>query len=315
MKSRKNTSRKTPASRPAITLREAIGSEDPNLRQVVAILAELSVVISSEIPNHFGLSQTYNVYGEKQEKLDIWANDLISQRLLRSGFVRQVASEELDRPLSASAGEFTAVFDPIDGSSNLESNNVFGTIVGVYRDESLPAKGRNLICSMYFMYGPCLELILALKEGVRLFVDRGRGKAGDRFVSDGALLRLPEKPEVYGVGGLRSKWIDKVRVFVEKLESRGLKLRYGGSSTGDVNQILTKGGFFAYPELVDAPNGKFRLQFESNPMAFIVEGVGGRASTGSGNILDVEPSDITQRIPTYLGNSDLVAEFEHLMRT
>jgi fructose-1,6-bisphosphatase I len=99
------------------------------------------------------------------------------------------------------------------------------------------------------------------------------------------------------------------------LEKRGLSLRYGGSFVGDYNQVLMKGGFFAYPELSDAPKGKYRLQFESNPIGFITELAGGRASDGINRILDVTPTSISQRVPTYVGNSNLVAEFETIYRT
>ena len=133
-------------------------------------------------------------------------------------------------------------------------------------------------------------------------------------MSDGELHRLPKPPTVYGVGGLRDKWTPSVRSFVETLEKRRLSLRYGGSFVGDYNQVLHKGGFFAYPELTDAVEGKYRLQFESNPVGFITEKAGGKTSTGKGSILDVEPQSISQRIPTYLGDSELVEEFETAYR-
>ena len=302
-------------SKSNVTLENVIRSEDRNFRKLISLLAKLGLVISRQIPQHLGMAQTSNVYGERQEKLDVWANNLLATKLLKSGLVRQVASEELKQVLSAKIGEFTVAFDPIDGSSNLESNNALGTIVGIYQDESLPAKGRDLLCSMYFMYGPYLELVLALKDEVRLFVANGKGEAPERYVSDGEVLQLPKEAEVYGVGGMRNKWTPRVRDFVELLENRGLKLRYSGSFTGDVNQVLIKGGFFAYPELIDAPDGKFRLQFESNPVSFIIEKAGGRATAGMQRILDVEPNGIAQRVPTYLGNAELIAEFEDSVRS
>jgi len=105
------------------------------------------------------------------------------------------------------------------------------------------------------------------------------------------------------------------RRFAERLEKMKLKFRYGGSFVGDYNQVLCSGGFFAYPDLIDAPDGKYRLQFESNPIGYITERAGGKASTGKGNILDVEPLSISQRVPTYLGNKELVSEFEDFSRT
>ena len=163
---------------------------------------------------------------------------------------------------------------------------------------------------MYFLYGPFHQLVLALHDGVRTFAALGKGSEETRFVSDGLLRQLPKPPMVYGIGGLREKWTPRVRGFVESLEKRKMSLRYGGSFVGDYNQVLTKGGFFAYPELTDAPEGKYRLQFESNPVGFITEKAGGRASTGTQSILDTEPSSIVQRVPTYLGDSELVQEFE-----
>jgi len=249
-------------------------------------------------------------YGEKQLQIDVWSNDLFTKKLLKSGLVKRIASEEMENVAEAKVGEYSIVLDPLDGSSNLKSNNLLGTIVGVYREKPLPAKGRDLQTAMYFLYGPYHQLILALQDGVRSFAALGKGTQGAKFMSDGLTRQLPKPPTVYGIGGLREKWTPKVREFVESLEKRKLSLRYGGSFVGDYNQVLTKGGFFAYPELTDALEGKYRLQFESNPVGFITEKAGGRASTGTKNILDVEPTSIVQRVPTYLGDQDLVREFE-----
>jgi fructose-1,6-bisphosphatase I len=304
-----------PQGRPtkAFTLRDALAKEDTTLSKTVELLADLSLVISNGIPSRLGVSKGKNVYGEEQKKLDVWANDLLVTKLLKSGLVKEVGSEELDQPRSAKRGELTATIDPIDGSSNVESDNPLGTIVGLYR-KPLPAKGRDLLCSMYFNYGPYIALILALPDGVHSFVAAGTGKGSNRFVSTGETIHLPEPGQVYGIGGLKNKWTPRVKGFVETLEQRGLKLRYSGSFTGDVNQIVHYGGVFAYPELTDAPNGKLRLQFESNPVAYIIEKAGGLGSTGSGRILDVEPTAISQRTPTYIGNEDLIKELENLPR-
>jgi len=262
------------------------------------------------IPRELGFAGGINPYGEKQLQIDVWSNDLFTKKLLKSGLVKRLASEEMEEVAESKAGEYSIVLDPLDGSSNLKSNNLLGTIVGVYREKPLPARGRDLHAAMYFLYGPYHQLVLALHDGVRTFAALGGGSDGMRFVSDGLIRQLPKPPTVYGIGGLREKWTPKVREFVETLETRKMSLRYGGSFVGDYNQVLTKGGFFAYPELTDAPEGKYRLQFESNPVGFITEKAGGRASTGKQSILDVVPSSIVQRIPTYLGDSELVREFE-----
>ncbi len=294
------------------TLKEIIGTEERSLYKLLSLIAELSTQVREMIPRELGFAGGVNPYGEKQLQIDVWSNDLFTKKLLRSGLVKRVASEEMEEVAQAKAGEYSIVLDPLDGSSNLKSNNLLGTIVGVYREKPLPARGRDLHAAMYFLYGPFHQLVLALHDGVRTFAALGKGSEGTRFVSDGLTRKLPKPPTVYGIGGLREKWTPSVRGFVESLEKRKLSLRYGGSFVGDYNQVLARGGFFAYPELIDAPEGKYRLQFESNPVGFITEKAGGRASTGRGNILDVEPNSIVQRVPTYLGDSELVQEFESL---
>jgi fructose-1,6-bisphosphatase I len=296
-------------------LRELLETEDRSLSKLVDLLAELSLRIVREIPKTLGMTEGVNVYGDQQTELDVWSNALLTKRLLRSGLVRQVASEEMETVLNADHGEYTVALDPLDGSSNLKTNNLVGTIVGIYHDKSLPARGRDLLSALYFLYGPYVEAVVGTKSGVYLAAPAGRGTGASKFVSNGEPHRLPQKGSVYGIGGSRDKWTEKVSEFAHSLEKKKLKFRYGGSFVGDYNQVLCGGGFFAYPELVDAPEGKYRLQFESNPIGYITERAGGKASTGKGRILDVEPVSISQRVPTYLGNKELVSEFEELAGT
>jgi fructose-1,6-bisphosphatase I len=293
-------------------LRELLETEDRSLSKLVDLLAELSLRIVREIPKTLGMTEGVNVYGDQQTELDVWSNGLLTKRLLRSGLVRQVASEEMETVLNADHGEYTVALDPLDGSSNLKTDNLVGTIVGIYHDKALPARGRDLLAALYFLYGPYVEAVVGTKSGVYLAAPAGRGTGASKFVSNGEPHRLPQKGSVYGIGGSRDKWTGKVSEFADMLEKKKLKFRYGGSFVGDYNQVLCGGGFFAYPELIDAPEGKYRLQFESNPIGYITERAGGKASTGKGRILDVEPVSISQRVPTYLGNKELVSEFEEL---
>jgi fructose-1,6-bisphosphatase I len=292
---------------------EVLQNEERSLRKLILLLAELSLSIAAEIPKTLGGTSRVNVYGEKQAEIDVRTNDLLTKKLAKSHLVKQVASEELEQPLNLKQGEFSVTLDPLDGSSNIKSNNLMGTIVGIYRETNLPAKGRNQIAAMYFLYGPYTQAVVALKDGVYMFVPSGR-TTSSRWYSGGGPHRLPEKGTVYGFGGLKQKWTPKVQEFVQALENRGLKLRYGGSFVGDFNQVLYYGGVFAYPELVDAPHGKLRLQFESNPIAFITEKAGGKGSTGKAPILDIEPTSIDQRVPTYVGNVDLITALEDSMK-
>ncbi len=292
------------------SLRDVLEEEDQSLRKLLTLLADLSLEIVKQIPRALGTTDGVNIYGEKQTELDVWTNQLLTEKLTKSGLVKMVASEELEQPIAVPEGEYSVTLDPLDGSSNVKSNNLMGTIIGIYHDRPLPAQGKHLLSSGYFLYGPYVEAVLALSEGVYIFVAGGKGEAEHRFLSDGEPHLIPKQGNIYGIGGLRTKWPPRVKEYVTQLESRAFRPRYGGSFVGDYNQVLHGGGFFAYPELVDAPNGKYRLQFESNPIGFVTEKAGGRASTGTGPILEVEPTSLDQRVPTYVGNSDLVAEFE-----
>ncbi len=279
---------------------------------MISLLADLSQKVVAQIPHSLGVTKGVNIYGETQTEIDVWSNELFTKHLLKSGLVREVASEEMGKTQTSNQGEFSLVLDPLDGSSNLSTDNLVGTIIGVYRNTPLPAKGRDLFSSMYFLYGPYLETVLALERGVFVAVAAGKGKGTARLLCTGQPHKLPQKPSTYGIGGSREKWTDETREFAERLENKKLKLRYGGSFVGDYNQVLHNGGFFAYPALQDAPNGKYRLQFESNPIGFITEKAGGKASSGLQDILELEPAGLDQRIPTYLGNRELVLEFESL---
>ncbi len=294
-------------------LRELLETEDRSLGKLVDLLADLSLRIVREIPRTLGMTEGVNVYGEQQTELDVWSNGLLTRRLIRSGLVKQVASEEMKSVMKSDHGEYSVAIDPLDGSSNIKTNNLIGTIVGIYHDKQLPARGRDLLCALYFLYGPYVQAVIGIKNGVYLAAPAGRGTGASRFLSNGEPHRLPANGSVYGIGGSRDKWTLRVREFAEILEKRKLKFRYGGSFVGDYNQMLYGGGFFAYPELLDAPDGKYRLQFESIPVGYITERAGGKASTGKESILDVEPTSISQRVPTYLGNKELVTEFEGLV--
>jgi fructose-1,6-bisphosphatase I len=135
-------------------------------------------------------------------------------------------------------------------------------------------------------------------------VERDADGSVSRSVVEGD-LRLPDDPLVYGFGGRVPDWPDDFTAYAREIEDE-LKLRYGGAMVGDVNQVLTYGGVFAYPALVDAPDGKLRLSFEANPIAYIVERAGGAATDGEVDILDVEPDGVHDRVPLYVGNEELV---------
>ena len=198
--------------------------------------------------------------------------------------------------------------DPLDGSSNVATNNPVGSIFGFY-SERLPCSGRHLVGAAYVTYGGMLTVTLSFGKGVHRFVAVRRGNSFDFELLDSD-LKIPGKPGVYGIGGNRAEWIPDVLKFVQSLEERGLRLRYCGTFVGDYNQVLARGGIFSYPALVKSPKGKLRVLYESAPMAFINEQAGGYASDGAGNILDIEPAGLADTSPLYIGTSSLVRELE-----
>jgi fructose-1,6-bisphosphatase I len=178
-----------------------------------------------------------------------------------------------------------------------------GTIVGVY-DAPLPARGRDLVAAGYVLYGPITTMAFARD-----------GATTEYLIEDGAVttlredVYLPDDPTIYGFGGRVPDWPDDFAGYADAVESE-LKLRYGGAMIGDVNQVLTYGGVFAYPALESSPSGKLRLQFEGNPVAYVVESAGGRSSDGSRSLLDVEPSELHDRTPVHVGSPELIDRLE-----
>ena len=270
--------------------------------------AGLATPIRQELPIRRDPAATRNVYGEQQLQLDVWMNDLFVDALRESKLVAQVASEEMGEVKDVGQGRFSVVLDPLDGSSNVKSNNIFGTIFGIFDRKRLPARGSDLFAAGYLIYGPATTFVYATSTGVHEFVQGGGGRSGEFFLIEES-LRLPSKGKLYGVGGHRERWIPEVKAFVGELETELMNLRYGGSFVGDFNQILHYGGFFAYPAQTDKPAGKYRLHFESNPIAFIAEAAGGAGTMGTERLLDIAPKGIDQTIPTYVGNQDLVDRF------
>jgi fructose-1,6-bisphosphatase I len=264
--------------------------------------------IRRELPIRRNPAASRNVFGEQQLELDVWMNKLFVDALRESKLVSQVASEEMGDVKEVGRGRFSVVLDPLDGSSNVKSNNTFGTIFGIFDGKALPARGSELFAAGYLIYGPATTFVYATRTGVHEFV-QGGGVRAEEFLLIEEALRLPAKGKLYGIGGHREKWIPEVKEFVGELERDLMNLRYGGSFVGDFNQILHYGGFFAYPAQVDKPEGKYRLHFESNPIAFIAESAGGAGTTGKERILDVAPIGIDQTIPTYVGNRGLIERF------
>ncbi|EFW90296.1 fructose-1,6-bisphosphatase [Haladaptatus paucihalophilus DX253] len=243
-----------------------------------------------------------NPSGEIQMAADVWADEHLEAELTAIEGVGEFASEEREHVVDCGEGLSVAI-DPLDGSSNLKSNNSMGTIVGIY-DVPLPAKGTDLVASAFVLFGPITTMMVARDGSVTEYVIED---GEQRVVTED--VTLPDDPTVYGFGGRVPDWPEAFTAYARDVEDE-LKLRYGGAMIGDVNQVLTYGGVFAYPGLESRPEGKLRLQFEGNPMAYIIESAGGRSSDGEQSILDVTPEELHQRVPLHIGNAELIDRLE-----
>ena len=278
-----------------------------DLAPLTAAIAKSSITVWDNIAFKSGLLSATNPSGETQKAIDVFSNDVFAETLIATGCAAEVASEEMSEPAEGK-GRISVAMDPLDGSSNVESNNPLGSIFGFY-SEKLPASGRSLAGALYVTYGNVMTLTFSFGKGVHRFVAVREG-ADLSFELLGVNLRLPDRPEVYGFGGFRSDWIPPVREFVDSLEGRGLRIRYCGTFVGDYNHVLARGGIFAYPQLLKKPQGKLRVLYETAPMAFINEQAGGYASDGRRNILDIDPSSLAETSPAYMGSAPLVRELE-----
>ena len=258
-----------------------------------------------------------NIQGEQQQKLDVFANQALLHCLGLRDSVAALVSEEDEEPVtfdrSVETGKYIIVFDPLDGSSNIDVNVNVGTIFSVLRrlpstDGDLQASilqpGFAQVAAGYVVYGPSTVLVYTTGNGVHGFtLDPTIGA----FVLTNENMKMPEQGSYYSVNEANSAtWPDEYREYVGKLRSGALgrqySSRYIGSLVADFHRTLLKGGFFLYPPTKDQPGGKLRLLYEANPLAFIAEQAGGMASSGKGRILDIKPEGIHQRTPFMVGS-------------
>ena len=281
-----------------------------DLAGLTTAIAKASIDVWESVPFKSGLLTETNPSGEAQKAIDVYSNDVFVEALTATGLAAEVASEEMEEP-EASKGGISVAMDPLDGSSNVETNNPLGSIFGFY-SKRLPASGRSLAGALYVTYGAMLTLTFSFGKGVHRFVAVREGNAMG-FQLLGVNLKLPEAPEVYGFGGTRKDWIEPVAAFWHGLEGRGLRNRYCGTFVGDYNQVLARGGIFSYPATKKKPRGKLRVLYECAPMAYINEQAGGYASDGTASILDGEPAALAGTSPLYIGNAVLVKEVERMI--
>lgn len=270
--------------------------------QIFEAVADVAPEIRAGLPGRRTAAGGENVTGDEQLAADVWADDVLCERLTALETVGAYASEEREEVVQSGEGYSLAV-DPLDGSSNLQSNNPMGIIVGVY-DGPLPAPGRDLVGAAYVLFGPITTMVTAITGVATNWVIEDDGTR--RSIGE---LSLPDDPTVYGFGGRVPEWSEAFEAHVRSVEE-DLKLRYGGAMIADVNQVLTYGGIFGYPGLQSRPEGKLRLLFEGAPVAHIVEAAGGASSDGNRSLLDVEPTELHQRTPVFVGNESCIADVE-----
>lgn len=288
--------------------------EDRDLTRVIYELATASrYIINSIRTGELGVAGTSNLYGETQLKLDVLADRIIRKRMIYSGVIASIASEESDEILVVDPnGKYSIAYDPLDGSSLVDVNLAVGTIVGIYKGSNVLGPGREMVAALYVLYGPRCTLVYTTGNGTHEFAMN----ALMEYTLVQEDIKVAETGNLYAPGGTRNKYTPAVEAFVSHLEDRGSKLRYSGGFVPDINQVLIKGhGVFLYPHLKDLPCGKLRLLYELNPMAFLVEQAGGAASNGRQRILDIQPDGIDHREPVFIGSKADVAKVEELIRT
>ncbi|HOK05869.1 MAG TPA: class 1 fructose-bisphosphatase [Syntrophales bacterium] len=273
-----------------------------DLRRLIWQIAVTGKYISAKIhESNRKLAGFKNIYGEEQLALDKSSDEILKNQLQFSGFVREYASEERDQVITIGQGQekYFVTADPLDGSSLVDTNLAIGTIIGIHNGTIL-GKGRDtMVAALYITYGPLITMVYSAGKGTHEFVLNREGE----YVLSQENIRLRDKGDIYSLGGLRRDWTEAHLKFVEYLEREGYKLRYSGGFVPDINQIVIKGGgIFTYPALRKSPEGKLRLLFELQPMAFLVEQAGGVATDGNNPILDIPVEKLGQRSPIYIGS-------------
>jgi len=274
-----------------------------------------------------GYAYTTNIQGEQQRKLDVYADSIIYKLNNHTGRLCAMVSEEREDvipiPEQFPKGKYVLVFDPLDGSSNIDIDVSVGTIFGIYNTLNFEQRGqiedclrpaRDLVAAGYILYGPSTMFVYSAGHGVHGFtLDPELGE----FILTHELIRFPNTMAYYSVNHRsHSNWQPRVQQYVswlQFLEQPKLLLRYIGSLVADFHRNLFYGGVFCYPADKNSPNGKIRLLYEAGPLAFLAEQAGGYASNGAHPILDITPGSLHQRTPLYIGNKFLVEKAESMI--
>ncbi len=318
-------------SRYLVEEQRAKGHIPPELRLLLEVVARACKGISHAVNKGalggvLGSAHTENIQGEVQKKLDIIANDVLIEANEWGGHLAAMASEEMDDiycvPNRYPQGEYLLLFDPLDGSSNIDVNVSIGTIFSVLKKntsatnvnkEDFLQKGSQQVAAGYCVYGPQTTLVLTVGDGVAMFtLDREQGS----FVLTQDHVQIPVDTKEFAINmsNMRhwdapvKKYIDECLLGKEGPRGKDFNMRWIASMVADVHRILTRGGVFMYPWDKREPHkpGKLRLMYEANPMSWIVEQAGGASTNGKMRIMDIEPHDLHERVSVILGSKNEV---------
>ena len=302
-----------------------------DLRQLVAVVARACTSISIAVSKGalggvLGDAGTGNVQGEAQKKLDVISNEILLEANAWGGHLAACASEEMDHsqpvPSEYPQGDFLLLFDPLDGSSNIDVNVSVGTIFSVLRapagvdkpgDEHFLQPGTQQVAAGYCIYGPSTMLVLSVGHGTHAFtLDRETGE----FVLTQRGMQVPADTKEFAINMSNQRhWEAPMQAYVadllagrEGVRGKDFNMRWIASMVADVHRILTRGGLFMYPRDAREPEkpGKLRLMYEANPMSMLIEQAGGAATNGTQRILDIQPESLHQRVAVFLGSKEEV---------
>jgi len=288
-------------------------------------------VSKAGLVNILGFAGTENIHGERVKKLDLFADETIYKAMDHGGHLCVMASEEhehvLEIPDRFPMGKYVLLYDPLDGSSNIDANVTIGTIFSILRRVTPGGKGTiddclqpgyKQIAAGYVIYGSSVMLVYTTGDGVHGFtLDPSIGE----FLLSHEHIRIPERGKIYSVNeGNSPFWDEGMKNYVaylqqhDKPSQRPYSSRYIGSLVGDVHRTLLYGGIFMYPADARNPGGKLRILYEGNPMAFLVEQAGGLASNGRQRIMDLQPTSLHERTPLFLGSEQDVIVAEEFLQ-
>ncbi|KAL5717236.1 fructose-bisphosphatase [Ranunculus cassubicifolius] len=304
------------------------GNIDAELTTVITSISLACKQISSllqraNISKLTGSQGTINIQGEDQAKLDVIANEVFCNCLRSTGLTGIIASEEEEAPIAVEetySGNYIVVFDPIDGSSNIDTSLTTGSIFGIYDSSnnyclkcivSVCQPGSNLLAAGYCMYSSSVVFVLSLGKGVFSFTL-------DPMYSDFVLtqknIQIPKSGKIYSFNESNYElWDDKLKKYIDDLkvdESKRYSARYIGCLVGEIHRTLLYGGIYGNPSNVKSKKGNLRLLYECAPMSYIVEQAGGKGSDGHKRILDIEPDEVHQRVPIFIGSPEEVDKLE-----